>query len=59
MLRTKTDILNAIINNIQNYDFEIRSSLSFEKEECDMILALAKSEKQFSDDLRAMGIEEE
>lgn len=59
MLTTKLDILNAIVNNLENWDWNVNSSYKFEKEECDVILALAKSEKQFSEDLKAMGIKED
>ena len=45
MLTVKEDILNAIITNIQNWDFDVRSSLAFEKSECELILELAKKEQ--------------
>ena len=45
MLTAKEDILNAIINNIQNWDFDVRSSLAFEQSECELILDLVKKEQ--------------
>ena len=43
-MRTITDILIAIVNNLKDWDWDIRSSFQFEKHECEVILELAKKE---------------
>lgn len=45
MKQSKEDTLNAIINNLEGWDWKIRPSFSFEQHECELILELAKRER--------------
>lgn len=46
MKQSREDTLNAIINNLEGWDWSIRSSFSFEQHECELILELAKVERE-------------